>query len=1636
MKAETVTVSLNPLMNGSFSSNATLSGYYTTWTSNAASGVEGLTITTSGNLGMSQQNVSSYGGNLLAFKTTTVNTKEDIVITAPSGYTITGYTIKYHLMTGRGSDGYSFYNSQGSPTAAIIVNGNTAQETTVSENSLSATSLTLGLADTKGTSANYLPIKSLIITLNDETITAGKIYTINNTNSNRGALMYAPTKSVKWIWSSGKDNQTFDATDANCQWVFVETGVEEEYYLYNLGIGKFAIPIKGGTYNGYAWAFSNDAVALKLLPQDNGTYKIKTVNSNAYISVSNSYTGPIINYDDIGSIFTITKVANLTSNITQQTTAAVNKLIHNTTKLSSAPTSEGWYAIRIKSHVFYADQFVFTAKDEITYKSTKYPLDFFNDFKLRPAIDNSIYYAKLTPTYYGHYWQMTNGRFIQNGKPISGPGESSVTGISYDATNGFTIKSTSYYFVPYFSDDVYFIGETSNFYGDNLTYYDIYPIDLTAVGMTEWQMICDNAPETQKITCTRNDVSGLTSVYKNGYFFLPSSVTPTASDFNLDGATNIEVNANNHTVTFTYNPDLAIVENRVIVEQGWQTAGRGSEVMLLRVTAKPFKDATNTTMTVSLKDGSEANISTLKLYEANSSSPEIYSTGSDAPTKTEVTTATISGATATFTIGNLSAGTHYFWIGATVSSTATLGAVLDAAVTSISYQVAGQTAQNLDLTSVGDPADRGAMVFNVHSYPFLPYDNGSHIYRIPAMVVADDGSIVVAADKRYGRSDDIGRDHVIDIVVRRSFDGGKTWSAPVTIAKGVGNTDNNRCGYGDPSLVKGKDGKLYCLFAAGNLGYFNGQKGMCMSVSTDNGMTWSSGEGTPPVDLYLSGAIKNVTTVGEAGFGLYDYFVTSGRGLYIPEDDILMYLIPAQTMTSATEHTGDSQDYIFYSRDGGESWYFSETPMVQGGDEAKIIQMNDGSLFGSIRKQYPRRFNTGTYTKNDDGKTLSFNFGRQWDNSQLSQTHQNNQDIFYYQRETETGKTDVIIHSITTGNHANFKLFYSTDQGVNWTEFLNVQTKGTRYVTMDKNPTNGSLYLFFEDQSLNSEGSYTDYNHYPLNFIEITRDHLKKYITNLDDQATYNFDANFDKTFIIKNYSTSAGLEYILSPKYNNAGDVKVYRTADINESAEMVILKDNQNEGFYYVYDVKSNYYLKGSANTNAGTEWTFSTTPVTVKLNDNTGNHSDWTRTDGHIFLIQNSQNSMANAYGGANGNQVKNYTVESDPGSNWYIYATENSSTSPVYVDPTALYYIKNANNGNYITSGSDGSNLGYGVIASAGTYALIPVSGNNGKFYIYDTKNKNFITPEETTSNGGQWTISAPTPSMITIVNQLQRSKNSSWNPNGIMYSLGTYYANAYGGSGLVKNYFYIDKGSNWYLERVDNSTPAIVEMNGITDNVRSLVESGVTDGTKLQYTAKLNTVGETSWATLYVPFNLTLPENTSAYYVSEITNNTANLVELQSGIPASTPVVIKSNGATSVSFPVTMGLSTFDETNLLKGTLVPMSLDLSNETTNYSLGVVNGNVGFYKYKNNGSSTITLGANKAYLQIPVPSSNSVRGFKFAFAGDESFVSEDGGFVDGINEVQAIEDNVIYDLNGLRVNTLRKGIYVVNGKKVVVK
>ena len=85
---------------------------------------------------------------------------------------------------------------------------------------------------------------------------------------------------------------------------------------------------------------------------------------------------------------------------------------------------------------------------------------------------------------------------------------------------------------------------------------------------------------------------------------------------------------------------------------------------------------------------------------------------------------------------------------------------------------------------------------------------------------------------------------------------------------------------------------------------------------------------------------------------------------------------------------------------------------------------------------------------------------------------------------------------------------------------------------------------------------------------------------------------------------------------------------------------------------------------------------------------------------------------------------------------------------------------------------------------------------------------------------------------------------------------------------------------------------------------------------------------------------------------------------------------------------------------------------------------NGTIGFWWGAANGGA-FALDANKAYLAVPA-TVEAREGFVF---GDETT---------GINNVNANvnENQEVYDLQGRRVAQPTKGLYIVNGKKVLVK
>ena len=187
-----------------------------------------------------------------------------------------------------------------------------------------------------------------------------------------------------------------------------------------------------------------------------------------------------------------------------------------------------------------------------------------------------------------------------------------------------------------------------------------------------------------------------------------------------------------------------------------------------------------------------------------------------------------------------------------------------------------------------------------------------------------------------------------------------------------------------------------------------------------------------------------------------------------------------------------------------------------------------------------------------------------------------------------------------------------------------------------------------------------------------------------------------------------------------------------------------------------------------------------------------------------------------------------------------------------------------------------------------------------------------------------------------------------------------------------------------------------------------------------------TVSAAKYATFYAPCNVTLPaEGLKAYYVSAKGETSASLVEIEGGvIPANTGVVLYAEGIEeNTTFDLTVGGETSEVDGLMEGTVA--SAYISDDA--YVLGLVDSEVGFYtatKNQQGGDSWLNNGF-KAYLPKTAGASLTLR---FNFGGTTAIESVLNNGLD--------TNAAIYDLSGRRVEKAVKGIYIQNGKKIIVK
>ena len=221
------------------------------------------------------------------------------------------------------------------------------------------------------------------------------------------------------------------------------------------------------------------------------------------------------------------------------------------------------------------------------------------------------------------------------------------------------------------------------------------------------------------------------------------------------------------------------------------------------------------------------------------------------------------------------------------------------------------------------------------------------------------------------------------------------------------------------------------------------------------------------------------------------------------------------------------------------------------------------------------------------------------------------------------------------------------------------------------------------------------------------------------------------------------------------------------------------------------------------------------------------------------------------------------------------------------------------------------------------------------------------------------------------------------------------------------------------------------ITGVMNNAtNSAYEQGISEGGYVDFlfvvteeTAEESytlTVGETGWATIFLDFNAAIPANVEVYTVTKVNDGYVTLAQVTGVLPANTGVIVKA-AENDYTFAYSTDEAADVTGNLLKGTVT----DKNIEGEAYVLGVVDGEVGLYKALANGTSWLNK-ANKAYL--PATAANGAASYSFRFGEGTTAIEN----VEVENEVKAI-----FDLTGRRVEAITApGIYIINGKKVLVK
>ncbi|MBI1896760.1 MAG: exo-alpha-sialidase [Acidobacteria bacterium] len=232
---------------------------------------------------------------------------------------------------------------------------------------------------------------------------------------------------------------------------------------------------------------------------------------------------------------------------------------------------------------------------------------------------------------------------------------------------------------------------------------------------------------------------------------------------------------------------------------------------------------------------------------------------------------------------------------------------------------------------------------------FRSGENGYHTYRIPALITTKKGTLLAFCEGRRNSSSDTGD---IDLLLKRSFDNGQSWTEAQVIADFGGDT------IGNPApVVERKTGTIVLLLTR-NPGEMKehqivdsadeSTRTVWISRSTDDGASWSPAE-------EITSSVKRPD---------WTWYATGpGNGIQLRSGRLV---IPCDHNRQGTRAR---HSHVIYSEDGGRSWKIGGSAEEKT-NESAVVELRDGSLLLNMRSYHGQNRRAIAHSR-DGGLTWS-----------------------------------------------------------------------------------------------------------------------------------------------------------------------------------------------------------------------------------------------------------------------------------------------------------------------------------------------------------------------------------------------------------------------------------------------------------------------------------------------------------------------------------------------------------------------------------------------------------------------------------------------------------------------------------------